>query len=302
MWLSPETRFTRHVCLRNPFLSFLFGIPSIQSLPEEGSWELQYVPAALLYACTMRISSLQPQERTSLMQRSRGFGRGVVFSKICYTYSDYALSCAIWLLQTNEPLNNFPDWAFSHSGLEVGLPAFQLLVFEKCDSLPKRDLCDMLYTYSCDSFLEFQASNLCQKKVPESRSMFKQLCFMLAPCASLRCSRRNESVSCREAEGLVAELFSPRFVIHTVIMLSVVQSDCCKPMNHWTIFQIELWATVGWKWGCQPFSCSCLKNVTHSRKEIYATCLLKESIPAITFGNSKHFPTRSFRFLRPTLA
>ena len=50
--------------------------------------------------------------------------------------------------------------------------------------------------------------------------------------------------------------------------------------------------------GCQPFSCLCLKNVTHSRKEIYATCLFEESIPAITFGNSKHpLPARS-RFLR----
>ena len=69
--------------------------------------------------------------------------------------------------------------------------------------------------------------------------------------------------------------------------------------NPWTIVEIELLATVGWKWGCQPFSCSCLKNMTHSRKEIYATYLSKESISAINFGNSKHpLPTKSFRFLR----
>ena len=39
--------------------------------------------------------------------------------------------------------------------------------------------------------------------------------------------------------------------------------------------------------------------MTRSRKEIYATYLSKESIPASTFGNCKHpVPTRSFRFLR----
>ena len=32
---------------------------------------------------------------------------------------------------------------FSLRGLEVGLPAFQLPMFAKCDALPKRGLCDM---------------------------------------------------------------------------------------------------------------------------------------------------------------
>ena len=59
---------------------------------------------------------------------------------------------------------------------------------------------------------------------------------------------------------------------------------------------------MGWKWGCQPFSCPCSLHVTHCRKEIYATCLSKESIPTIPFGNTKHpFPTRSLRFLRATV-
>ena len=59
---------------------------------------------------------------------------------------------------------------------------------------------------------------------------------------------------------------------------------------------------MGWKWGCQPFSCRCSQNVTHCRKEICSTCLsylFKESIPTISFGHSKHpLPARSFRFLR----
>ena len=63
--------------------------------------------------------------------------------------------------------------------------------------------------------------------------------------------------------------------------------------------EIELLATVTWTCGCQPFSCRCSQNVTHCRKEICWTCLLKESFPAIPFGNSRHpLPTRSLTFLR----
>ena len=78
-------------CLfQDPFQPFRFGIPSIHSLPEAwGSWEPQYAPPILHYACIMPIPSLQLQKKTSLMQRSKGFGHGVVVSKICYAqYSD----------------------------------------------------------------------------------------------------------------------------------------------------------------------------------------------------------------------
>ena len=43
MWRSAKQNLSdmlRHVCCRNPFQSFLFGVPSIHSLPEAwGSWE-----------------------------------------------------------------------------------------------------------------------------------------------------------------------------------------------------------------------------------------------------------------------
>ena len=69
--------------------------------------------------------------------------------------------------------------------------------------------------------------------------------------------------------------------------------------NQRTLVEIELLATVAWKWGCQPFSSPCSKNVTHWPKKICSTCLSKESIPAIPLGNAKHpLPTRSLRLLR----
>ena len=71
--------------------------------------------------------------------------------------------------------------------------------------------------------------------------------------------------------------------------------------NQWTIVEIKLLATVGWKRGCQPFSCPCSLNVTHRRKETCSTGLFQESMPAFPFGIFKHpLPTRS-RFLRATV-
>ena len=122
-----------------------------------------------------------------------------------------------------------------------------------------------------------------------------QLCVIAASCWSLRCSCRKRLVSGREAEGLVTELWFPRFV---TIQWLCSQLCYVTAGNQWTIVEIELLATVGWKCGCQPFSCPYSQNVTHLRKQTCSTCLFKESIPAIPFENSKHrLPTR-FRFLR----
>ena len=121
---------------------------------------------------------------------------------------------------------------------------------------------------------------------------------MVASCPSLRCSCRKKPVSCTEGEGLVAELFSPRFVT-TQWLCS--QSCYVTAANQWTIVEIELLATVGWKWGCQPFSCPRSQNVTNCRKEICWTFLFKESITTrtIPFWNSKHpLPTTRLRVLR----
>ena len=55
---------------------------------------------------------------------------------------------------------------------------------------------------------------------------------------------------------------------------------------------------MGWKWGCQPFSCRCSQNVTHCKRRFVGHVSFQESIPTIPFGYSKHpLPARS-RFLR----
>ena len=45
--------------------------------------------------------------------------------------------------------------------------------------------------------------------------------------------------------------------------------------SQWRIVEIQLLASVGLKRGCRPNSSPCLPNVTHGRKEVYATCCLR---------------------------
>ena len=96
-----------------------------------------------------------------------------------------------------------------------------------------------------------------------------------ASCLSLHCSFRKKPVPRREAEGLVTELWSPRYV--TILWLC---SQLCyeTAANQRTLVQIELLATVSWKWGCRPFSYLCSQNVTHCRKEMNATSLSTQSM------------------------
>ena len=57
-------------------------------------------------------------------------------------------------------------------------------------------------------------------------------------------------------------------------------SDCALSCAMWLLQTVEseLLASVGWKRGCQPFSCPCLQNVMHCRMEIYETCWLVSGI------------------------
>ena len=124
--LPKGERFVWHVCLRNPFPLFLFGFRSLQSLPEAGFWEPQYVPPGLHYACIMPIPSLQLQKK-NLSHAGKQSSLGVVVSKICY---NALIVLSIVLGDCCKRMNDCRDWAFRNIGLEEWLPAFQLLIFE----------------------------------------------------------------------------------------------------------------------------------------------------------------------------
>ena len=412
MWRTSERRFVRHVCLRNPFLLFLLGMPI--TFPTRS---LRFLRAAVRsnsspWCLHHAHPFVAPAEKSQSHAEKRR-----VWSQSCGLQDllqciDCALSCAMWLLQTDEKLSRLIFWqrwvgsGAASLSAAVGkmwrtaekeicstcLSKESMLFVKSKFPLPTRSLrflraaarftssallrhthpfvaaaekrpvpCReaeglvmewwsqewLQYTdcaptwllqrvcqpFSCRCFanvtqcqarfvdmfvsrihsrhscLEFQASNPYQKlEVPESGSTLHQLCI-IASCPSLRCSWRKEPVSCSEAEGLVTELWSPRFDTYNTVIVSKIWITgywLCSQLwhvtaaNRWTIAEIELLATVGWKWGCQPFSCPCPLNVTHCRREICWTC--KETILAIPFGNSKHpLPTRSLRFLRATV-
>ena len=147
------------------------------------------------------------------------------------------------------------------------------------------------------SFWVFQSSTTCQKlQVPDSGSTLHLLCIMVASCPSLRCSYRKGMCLMQRSRVFGHGVMASRFV--TILWLCS-QLWCEIAANQKTLVEIELLATVGWKWGCQSFSCRCSQNVTHCAKEICSTSLSKESIPTIPFGNINHpLPARSFRFLR----
>ena len=277
MWCIAETRFVVHVCLRNPFSPFFLGIKSIHSLlvPEAwASWE-RNAPPALQCGRIMLMPSLQMQKKASLMQRSKGFGRGVVACKICFDipYTDCA---PVWLLQTK---------LLASVGWKWGCQPFSC----RCSDVRKMwriaERRFVVHVCSRNPFppflLEFQAStpySYQKLELPESSSTLHQLCLnhgCIMPIPSSQLQKK--PVICREAEGLITELWSPRFVT-----MQWLCSQLCyeTAANQRTSVEIELLATVSWTCGCQPFSCG---------KEICSTCLFQTSIPAVLFWNAKHY-------------
>ena len=134
--------------------------------------------------------------------------------------------------------------------------------------------------------MEFQASTPCQKlELPESRlrsaiSALDHGCIMPIPSLQLQ----KKPVICREAEGVVTELWSKE-----LLQFSDCAVSCAlRPLQSSEHFEIELLASVSWT----------SQNVMHCRKEMCWTCLSKESMP---FVKSKPpLPTRSLSFLKAT--
>ena len=229
-------------------------------------------------------------------------------------------------------MNHCWNWAFSSSGLEVGLPAFQLPMFAKCDALKE----------ICSTCLSKESTPFVKSKPPLPTRSLRSLRAAARSTSSALClhhahpfvaAEEKRPVSCREAEGLVTELWSPRSVTiywyQFCIMLASCPSlrcscrkipvscraaeglltqlwcprfvtmvvwDCCKPTN-----TCRDWAfsNSGLEVGLPAFQLPMFENVTHCPKEICSTCLFQESIPAIPLGNAKHpLLVRSLRLLR----
>ena len=206
----------------------------------------------------------------------------VVVSKLWIT-GYWLWSRLSYICDCCKSMKNCWDWAFSLCGLEAGLPTFQLPMFEKCDSVPeKRFVQHVCLRNSCLWNLSLQS--LPELEVTESGSTLHQLCTMVASCPSPRWICRIKPVSCREADSCLSQ-WSFDWILFGDWLWHLAMSAPCfhvtKATQQWRIVEIEFLAFVGWKWGCQPFSCPCLKNVIHCPKEICSTCLSKESMPCV---------------------
>ena len=129
-----------------------------------------------------------------------------------------------------KPMNSCRDWAFSNSGLEVGLPAFQLPMFPKCDTLPKGDLFNIFVQriHSHMFFWQFQASTPCQKlQVPESRSTLYQ-------------KQVPESVSTLHQVIMVASCLQKIELWYPSFGLQAIDCDHATAASQWRIVENQL--------------------------------------------------------------
>ena len=202
------------------------------------------------------------------MQRSRGFGRGVMASKICY---NAVIVLSVVLCDCCKPMNSCRDWAFS---------MLLAIVAWKCGCQPFRCPCWQNVT-QCQT--RFVGLFCFQESIPAipfgnflgaaAHSTSSALCLLYA------CKRSHPFV---EDSGFVSCAEKHRFG-HGVVVSKVCYRilECVfshLPCRLLQCVEMELLATVGWKWGCQPFSCRCLQNVMRYGKDIFSTCSSRESI------------------------
>ena len=132
------------------------------------------------------------RKKTCLVQRSRGFGRGVVVSRTCWEiFPSLMVPCdhckAMIFLEIE---------LFNHGGSEVGLPAFQLPMFAKCDYCR----CQEEICFIC----LFRLRNLNLHSLPVAWCSWEQVFYGLPPPVD-----HGDSFAAKE---LLSPLLSPRII------------------------------------------------------------------------------------------
>ena len=223
----------------------------------------------------------------ALLCREAEMCHGVVVSKIC---CNAVIVLSVVLCDCCKPMNSCRGWAFSNSGLEVGLPAFQLPMFAKVTHC-RKEICSTCLSKESMPFEPFVKS----KPPLPTRSLSSRerhtLWLHHAHPFVAAAEKGRKNLFYAEKQRVWSRSYGLQDLLHAVIVRSVV---LCYAANQWAVDEIELLATVGWKWGCQPFSCRCSKNVTHCSKKICPTCLSKESMPCVKIQASTPYPKLEF--------
>ena len=139
----------------------------------------------------------------------------------------------------------------------MGLPAFQLPMFAKCDALPKKESIPAITFWISKHPLPTKSFRLLRAAAGSTSS---------ALCLHYACTRSHAFV---EDSG-----FASHAEKHNRSGHGVVVSKVSYGTEYWNMFFyhlpcpllkcVEIVATVGWKWGCRPFSWTCsLRNSKH---------------------------------------
>ena len=193
-----------------------------------------------------------------------------------------------------QTMNNFGDWAFNHGGLEVGLPAFELPMFAKCDYCR----CQEEICFAC----LFRLKNLSLHSLPVAWCSWELVFYSLPPPV-----HHGDSFAAKE---LLFPLLSPRTIFARRIQstagriwLRKISPLCGGPL--WFSFD-SLTVDSG-----RPFNdtrfCRVWRDFISLWKFLIAgqrsriTCKLKEmsrhfrwgaAVPAVPTSQSKHFRQR----------
>ena len=298
----------RHVCFRIPFLPCLLWNLSVHSLPEAwGPWEGQYAPPILQYACIMPIPSLQLQKKAPVSCRE---AKRLVTQLWCPRCFEILWLCSQLCYETAANQRTLVEFELLATvGWKWGCQPFSCLCLKNMTHSRKENYATYL---SKESIPAITFGNLLGipsiHSLPEASGFWEPqyYCPQYVPPA-LRYSWIISSPSLQQKKTCLTQRskgFGHGVVVSNMCYSVSIQWLCSQlcyvtAANQWTILEIELLATVGWKCGCQPFSCRCKQNVANCRKETCSTCLFKESIPVIPFGSLQHaVPTRSLTFLR----
>ena len=271
----------RHDCLRNPFVPLLLGIPSIHSLPEAwGSWEPQYAPPALHYACIMPIPLLQLQEKPVLCREAEGLVMELWFPR--FVTIQWLCSQLCYLTAANQ-WTIFEIELLATVGWKWGCQPFS------CPRLQSVTQCQTRFVgHVCfrNPFPPFLFGIPSVHSLPEAWTPALHYgCIMPVPSLHLQ----KKTVSCREAEGLVTELWFPRFVTMQWLCSQLRYETAA---NQPTLVEIEflasgatslsvadvrkLWLTAERRFvrhvccimaSCPSLCCSCRKSMSYAEKQ-----------------------------------
>ena len=165
-------------------------------------------------------------------------------------------------------------------------------MFEKCDAVPKGDLFDMfVWGIHCRySLLQRHSTH------EDIRKSVRVDYWVANPARTSPGSMFELWISDGFELFFAVHFLYPKFVLarpKQLILMPVTVKfrlySCGisqKATKQWTIVEIDLLATLGWKWGCHPASCPCWQNVTQCQTRFVRHVCFRNPFPIFIFAKT----------------